>query len=111
MIEDRARQHQSIEQRYRHAYGYRLFQVAQHAAGSGAMDIQRGVLPSVRSRDHKRPAVDGKADVTDESFVENAIHSSAVVNSALGLADDTCPLCGNLRFRHGVKLQAGAKDG
>ena len=64
-----------------------------------------------RRWDNERLPVNDKADVAQECLIKNSIGRLSIVNAAVRLADDTCPLSRGLRFRHGLKLRAGAKDG
>src|SRR4029077_6152876 len=100
MIENRARQHKSVEQRHRHTYRYRRFQLAQHAAGGRTVNVQICILAAVGSWNPKRLPVNAEADMANESFIENAIHRLAVVNRSVRLADHTRMLGWRLGLRH-----------
>jgi hypothetical protein len=113
VIENGARKHEPVEQRYCDTNRNALFHLPQHATGGGAMDVEIRVLAAERCRDHERLAVDRKTDVANESFIEDAIDRFAIVDSAIGFADETSPRRGHLGFRHGTnsgKRQGWMKD-
>ena len=53
------------------------------------MEVENVPLATVGGWDHIGLVVGGKADVTDEAFVENAIRCVAVVDGQLGFAGNT----------------------
>ncbi len=97
VIEDGAGQHQSIEQRNRDADRDSVIQVAQHATCGGTVDVQHVSVASVGGWDHVGLAVHDEAHVAEKPFVEDAVNGVAVVDSAIGLADDA-----RARGWHGV---------
>ena len=56
-MEGRARQHQSVHQRHRHAHRNSLARLVQHAAGCGTVDVELVPFPSVACRNHVGLAV------------------------------------------------------
>src|SRR5258708_23460994 len=100
MIEYRASEHESVEQRDGDADGHAFFHLTQQAAGSGTMDVEAIVFASVRSGDNKRLAVGDETNVAQETFVENAIRGLAIIDATLGFANDTSPRCGHLGLGH-----------
>jgi hypothetical protein len=76
------------------------------------VNIKVRVFAAVRCRDHKRLPVDHKSYVADKPFVEDVVRGLAIINTALGFADYTCPLGWHLSFGHGgTNSGASAKDG
>src|SRR5271169_1876079 len=89
MIKDGAGEDQSIEQRNRDADGDSLIEIAQHAAGGGAVDVQNVSVASKGCGDDEGLAVDNEADMAKESFIEDLIDGVAVVYRALRFAHYT----------------------
>ena len=78
----------------RHADRDALIEIAQHAAGGRAVNVEFVSGASVGCGNHEGLAVDDEADVADEALIEDAINRFAIVDPALGLADDTSALGG-----------------
>jgi hypothetical protein len=79
-----------------------LFEVAQHAAGGGAVEIELVAFASEeRGNDHGL-AVDDESDVADEGFVEDRIDGVAIVVAAFGESADTGAL--GRREGHGERV-------
>ena len=75
------------------------------------MDVETFFSAPVGDWDHNGLAVDYKSHMADESFVEDAVHGVAVVNAALGFADDARPRRRHLGFRRRGMDRASARDG
>src|SRR5690348_13474911 len=91
MIENRARQHQSVEQRDRHAHRNTGSYIAQHPAGRRTVHIQHLAVASIGGWNDVRLSVNRETNVAEEAFVENLVDSVAIVNAAVGFTDDTRP--------------------
>src|SRR5271156_4061034 len=91
MIEDGTREHESIEQGDGDADGDAVFHLAQHAAGGRAVDIEAVVFAPERSGNDEGLAVGHKSYVAEETFVENAVRRLAIIDGAIGFADQTGP--------------------
>ena len=100
MIEYRASEHESVEQGDGDADGHAFLHLTQHAAGRGTMDVEAIVFASVRGGDHKRLAVGDETHMAQKTFVENAIRGLAIIDAALGFADETSPRCGHSGLGH-----------
>src|SRR5215470_8723433 len=111
MIEYRAGENQAIKEGNCDADWHALFHLPQHAARRRAVDVEVRIFAAVRCRNHERLAVNRESDVAEKALVENSINRLAIVNAAVRLADDTCPLGWHFIFSHGDGLRAGAKDG
>lgn len=83
MVKRGARQHQSIHQGHRDTDGHAFAERAQHAAGRAAVQINSVAGAAVVRGDDEGLAFHAKADVADETRVENAVHRFAVVLAAL----------------------------
>ncbi len=76
------------------------------------MNVEAGVLAAVGGWDHEGLAINHEAGVAEKPFIEDAVHGLAIVDSAIGFADDTSPRGGHFEFRTlGNELRASAKDG
>ena len=91
MVVHRACKHEPVEECDRDTHGEALFDLTQHAAGGGAVNIEVCVLAPVGCGNHEGLSVSEEADVTQEAFVEDAIDGFTIVDAAVGLADDTGP--------------------
>src|SRR5258707_15558026 len=92
MIENRARQNQSVDQCYSKANIQAGAHSAQHAARRGAVKINRIVHSSVHGGNHKCLSIQREADVTDKTFVQYFIDYFAIVDRALRLAQHALPV-------------------
>jgi hypothetical protein len=66
------------------------------------VNVKAVLFAAERRWDNERLPINDKADVAKECFIKNSVGRISVVNAAVRLADDTCPLGGGLRFRHGL---------
>jgi hypothetical protein len=93
VVEGRARQHQAVEQRHGGAQVDPVGARAQHAAGDGAVDVERAVDADVGGRnDEGLRAVGREADVDDEALVEDRVEDGAIGVPALGVAAQPGPV-------------------
>ena len=88
MIEDRTRQHQTIEKRDRHADRNARVKSAQHAAGGGSVDVQVIAAASEAGWNHERLSVSHEPDMADECFDEIGVDLLATVNGTLRFAHE-----------------------
>ena len=100
VIENRAREHEAIEQRDGHADRNSLIQVAQHSARGGTVDVEVVARATVGRRNHEWLVVYHKTDVTDEALVKDLVSGCAIVDTAVRLADYARARTGTIRFRH-----------
>ncbi len=79
MIEDRARQHQAIRQRNRHANGQPSAEPTQHAAGRRSVKIN--VIADARKHggNHVGLFLDAETHVAHKSLVQNFVNHFAIV--------------------------------
>ncbi len=82
VVEGRAREHQGVDVRHRHA-DRGLAGRVEHAAHRGAVQVEVIALAPVERRDHDRRAVAQEADVADEAAVEDRVDRRAVIVAAL----------------------------
>src|SRR5262245_24260033 len=111
VIEDRPRQHQSIQQRDRNADGNTAVEIAQHATGGGAVNIQIVARTPVGRRNHERLPVDVEANLADETFVKNFVNRLAIVDAPVRFAHDAGARAWGDGLRHEKRTPASAKDG
>jgi hypothetical protein len=104
MMEGGTRENKSIEERDRDADRHTFGEFAQHAAGSGAVDVERVALAAVAGGDHIGLAIESETDVANEGFVENFEDDIAIVGSALGQALHLRARCGR-ELRHTATLR------
>src|SRR5262249_55038424 len=88
VVEGRARQHQTVEQRHRDAQGSARGDRAEHAAGRRAVQVQALVDAGVDARDHEGLPVRHEAHVAHEPFVEDGLDRLALVARAFGKPAD-----------------------
>ena len=88
MVERRARQDQAVEEGDGDAGVDAVPQRSQHAAGRGAVEVERLADAGVDGRDDERLAVYDKAEVADVGLVEDGVDGLAVVEAAGGQAAD-----------------------
>ncbi len=62
------------------------FEMAQHAAGGRAVDVEHVSVASVRHGDDEGLSFDCETHVAEESFVENLVDYVAIVHRALRFA-------------------------
>src|SRR5205807_5000024 len=86
VVEDGPRENKTVGESDRHANGNAFAQVAEHAAGGGAVKINGVADSPEQSRNDVWLAIHGKTHVADESFVENFVNRFAIIDTALGLA-------------------------
>src|SRR2546426_4014446 len=77
-------QHEPIKQRYRDAHVNALRKRTQHAARLRAVNEQLVFDARITRGNHERPAVNRKANVTNEAFVENLIDEIPIIDCPLG---------------------------
>ena len=107
-MERGAREHETVEQRDGYARIDAALERAEHAAGGGAVEVQRVAFAPVNGGNHDRRAVDDEADVADQRLVEDGVHGFGVVAAALGEAAHAGAVgCGN-GCGHGVILSSGS---
>src|SRR6266446_1388222 len=90
VIEDGAGQDQSIQQGDRDANGDALIEIAEHAAGGRAVDVEHVSVAPEGRWDDEGLSVGDEADVTEKGFIEDLIDGVAVVNRALRFAHYAC---------------------
>ena len=83
-VKRRARDHQLVGECHGEAHVDAVVQVAEHAAGGGAVDQHAIAVASEERRNDERLPVDDEADVAHERFVQNGVDGGAVVGAALG---------------------------
>jgi hypothetical protein len=83
MIERRPGQHQTVDQSHRYADIDSLPQTAEHPAGLRPMDYDAISHASVAGGNYERFSVDSKADVTDETFIQNLVDYNSIIAAAL----------------------------
>src|SRR5437868_12288570 len=101
MIEDRPRQNQAVEQGDSQAYGHALFQLLQGTAGGGAVNIELVARSAIGRGNDISLAVSGKADVANESFIEDFVSDLAIVDTELWFACDASTGSGSVGLGHG----------
>jgi hypothetical protein len=62
--------------------------------------VETGIVAAVRGWNHERLTIDHEANMTEKTFVENAVHGIAILSAALGFADHAGARRRDLRFRH-----------
>ena len=90
MMKRGTRQHKTIDQSHRNADINALRESAQHAAGLLAVNVQFVFDARVASGNHKRSAINRKANMADESFVENLINKVSIEDATFGQAFECC---------------------
>ena len=100
MIEDGTGQNESVSESHRDADGKSFANISQHAAGSGAVEIDRVADARVERGNHEGLAIDRKTDVADESFIENLVDGRTVVDAAMRFAHDARALGRRGDFLH-----------
>ena len=100
------RQHQTVEQRDRHA-DLGTVRRAEHRVANCTVQIQRVADPPVRHREHPRRAVDDEADVRHERLVEDVVGQHAIEASAFGVSADPCAFGGEEQTGHRIIVPAG----
>src|ERR1700686_4874660 len=83
MMKGRTRQHQSIDQSHRHTDINSLRQSAQHATGLRAVNKESISHARVAGGNYEGLAVYSKADVADETFIQNPCDEFSIVVAAL----------------------------
>lgn len=79
VMERRARHHQTVDDRRRHAGGRAAGERLQHSARDGAVHVQPVADARVNGRDDERLLVEGEADVDDQRLVEDRVNRRFVV--------------------------------
>jgi hypothetical protein len=79
-----------------------LFEVAQHAAGGGAVEIELVAFASEERWDDDGLAVGDESDVTDEGFVEDGVNGGTIVVAPFGESADAGALGGS--EGHGIRV-------
>ena len=102
MMKRRTRQHETINQRHRNAYVDALRERPQHADGLRAMKVHLVFGARVAGRNNKRPALNRKANMTDEAFVQDAVNQLSIKDAALRLTFECCAL-GYRKSVHGSR--------
>ncbi len=83
MIEDRAGENEAIRKCHRDADGNSVACCAQHAAGGGAVEINRVADARKQRGNDVRLAIYGESDVAHVTFVEDLVNGFAVVGAAM----------------------------
>ena len=83
VMESGTGQHQSVEKSDGHARRHALPERAEHAAGTGAVEVQRLADPRVNRGDDHRMTLDDEADVADQALVEDRVDRRLIVAAAL----------------------------
>src|SRR4029077_9696958 len=107
MMENRARQHESIYQRDGYADVDAFAGGAQHAARGRSMDVELVAEAGITGGNDERLPVDHEADVADVAFIENGVNLLLVVSSALG----ETPHLGSRSGRIGVHVLSTIRRG
>ena len=84
VVHRRAREHETVEQRHRHADPHARRERAEHPARRGAVQEQPLVQPRERHGDDERLAGLDEPDRADQRLVEDRVGERAVVRSARG---------------------------
>jgi hypothetical protein len=74
------------------------------------VDVQVVADPAIAGGNHKGLPIHHKSNVADEAFVQNFVRGITVVYRAIGFADKTRPLGGNVGLGHSKQAPAIAKD-
>ena len=88
VIENGTRENKAVGEGDGDANGKAVRKIAQHTAGSGAVEVKRVADAGIHCRDDVGLRVRGKTDMTNEPFVENLVDGGAIVNGALRFAQD-----------------------
>src|SRR5512132_245614 len=83
MVKRRTRQHQTVQERYRHAHLNSLLQRAQHATRLRAVNYQRVPDARVTGGNNKRLPINIETDVANEAFVQNLIDLFTIETATL----------------------------
>ena len=102
MIEDGAREDKAVGERDGDANGNSITEIAKHAAGRGAVEIESITQTSEECGNHVRLAIHGKSDMAREGFIENLVDAFAIVDAALWLAHHARSLGRRKSFGHGT---------
>ena len=86
MVENGTGEHETVRKSHREADGNPVAQIAQHAARGGTVEINRFANAREQRGDDVRLAIDGKAHVTNESFIEGFVNGFSVVDATMRLA-------------------------
>src|SRR5439155_20690431 len=74
--------------------------IAQHAAGSGAVNVQVVSGAAIAGGDDEGLVVDDETDVADETFVEDLVRDGAIVNAAMWFTSDAGARSRSVGFGH-----------
>lgn len=98
MIENRTGKDEAVGKSDGDADGNARGEIAQHAAGGGAVKIDRVADARVHGGDDVGLRIGCEADVANETIIENFVNLGTIVNGALRFADDACALgwCGGI---------------
>src|SRR5205814_8507349 len=88
VVERRAGQHQTVDQRHGDAHVDTRRERSQHAAGGRTVDVEVVTDPPVRGGDHERTVLGDEADVAHDALVEDRVEGGAVVAGPLGKPAD-----------------------
>jgi len=102
MIEDGAREDKAVGERDGDANGNPITEIAKHAAGRGAVEIESITHTSEKCGNDVGLAVHGKSDMAHEGFIENLVDAFAIVDAALRLAHHARSLGRRKSFGHGT---------
>ena len=98
MVVDRAGEDDAVDERHGHADVDTPAELAKHAAGRRAVQVEQIPDSYVDGRDHERLRVDNESDMAMKRLVEDGIDRLALVEATLGMAAHAAAL-GQLSHR------------
>src|SRR5260221_11493407 len=93
MVKGRTSQNETVENSDGHTQRDTFFQCTQHAARTGAVNVELLTHPSVDGWNNIRLSVNGESNVTVECLVEDCRHRGVVIGSTCWSAAQRGAFC------------------